>query len=261
MQVARRAEFRRQRGHSVAAFLLRVPDQSPPALVGGEMRGVFRRARVGHLRPLFVTDARVQMQAPRGALPDDFNLVINQPFGNTDPVAEIAAQFERLETLQQPARDPWIEQDAPAMRFVRDADAPSLLHGQGRLKEAAGFAFTPRIQPAMGVDKDRRHARGFAHLPAEGFDVRRHAGAGGENLRDELELVSGQQAAQRAALAGRGQRGFDAAKAQLSELREEFLPVSRDTPQMAYEQQFHSCFNEVAFKRYPHPGVQICREP
>src|SRR5688572_2685577 len=68
MQIAGRAELGSERGGFVAAFFLRVPDEPPPAFVGGEVNCVFRGARVGHLRALFITDAGVKMQTTCRAL-------------------------------------------------------------------------------------------------------------------------------------------------------------------------------------------------
>ena len=84
VQVARRAELWRQRRSFFAALFLRVPDDPPPAFVGGEVHGVFGCAGIRHLRALFVTDACVQVQTTRGTLPDDVKLVVNETFGDTD---------------------------------------------------------------------------------------------------------------------------------------------------------------------------------
>ena len=51
---------------------------------------------------MLVADARMHVQTVISALADDGDLIFDQPLANADPVAEIAAELERLKPVQQP---------------------------------------------------------------------------------------------------------------------------------------------------------------
>ena len=59
--------------------------------MGGEVAGVFGCARVGHLRPLGIADAGLEVEGVVGAKGENVRMLVHhEPLGDDDEVAEIA---------------------------------------------------------------------------------------------------------------------------------------------------------------------------
>src|SRR3712207_6837865 len=111
MQIPGWAELRSHGRGPPAVGLLRVPDPVPPLLVAVEIGGILRRARIRHLRALFITYARVDMDTSLGSTAQRRLLIVQLSLADTHPVAEVGAYFQVFEPIQHAERAPGCEQD------------------------------------------------------------------------------------------------------------------------------------------------------
>jgi len=98
--------------------------------VRGEVRRELRHPGIGHLRPVLVADAGVQVEAMLGGQCDDFPFRGQQPLAHAHPMAQIATQLEVGETQQKVARTPRIVRDAAAVGLVGHCHSRLFLDGQ-----------------------------------------------------------------------------------------------------------------------------------
>ena len=189
MEIFRWTKFRSQCRDLIAALLLSIPHQAPPALVSLQVGMVFRSPWVWNLRALRVTHPYMQMEAPGGTFTDDLYLIVNQPFANANPMTEVATEFQIFKPGQQTAGGPGVVQDSAAVGFVRNRDVGIGFNLEDFLEETGALLIRKAITAAMGVDQAGPERFGDRDLLTERFHVLSNAFTPGENLRYELKVV------------------------------------------------------------------------
>mmetsp|Transcript_10972 Transcript_10972/g.23431 ORF Transcript_10972/g.23431 Transcript_10972/m.23431 type:complete len:276 (+) Transcript_10972:370-1197(+) len=155
--------------HVAAALSLRRPDLPPPAKVRLHLRPTLWRLRVGHLRPLSVTDAAVNETAVSGhqcqrlrppAVPSQAR--VEHVLADAAPVGQVGVELDLDELgLGQQRRGRVRREEEPlTMRFVYDEEicirtAHSLLNGQRRIEILKSVLGIPRVVSRVTVDNYR----------------------------------------------------------------------------------------------------------
>ena len=117
MQIAVGAKLGRQRGVLIPTPALRAPDLLPEALLKLQRSPIFRRGRMGHLRPLVITGAGLNVvhAVDKGA--EIIAGVIQQPFTHHNPVADIGGKPQLRQLLDNLESQPRAIQRGGAMGF------------------------------------------------------------------------------------------------------------------------------------------------
>lgn len=86
-------ELRAERSDRSPAPLLRPPDQLPPALMRGKMRGEQGCAGVRNLGAAFIAYAGMQVDTALSTQMNTIKLIVNKALADTDPVTKVTDQF------------------------------------------------------------------------------------------------------------------------------------------------------------------------
>ena len=186
MHVRRRPEFRNQRGNFASGSLLRLPYLPPPLFVDFKMMTPLWRTRVRHLRSFFKTHPRVQVPAVFGAQLQNIFAVRQQPFRDAHPVAVIAGQLQRRESLQDAVRIPWIRKVAQAMRLMAESNAEFGFHCQRGTIKILRLGIAPRIGSGMAVDEERIVLETFFDLAFQREQMFRNRSGWSELIAENL---------------------------------------------------------------------------
>ena len=209
----------------------------------GEVRRELRHPGIGHLRPVFVADAGVQVETMLGGQCDDLPFRGQQPLAHAHPMAQIATQLEVGETQQQVARAPRIVRDAAAMGLVRHRHLRFFLDGQDLSVKLLAFSGRPRVAAAVTVNMHGMERCGPDELVAERVHMRRNIAAGRINLGDVVELMRCQQGTEAHLVVRCRQPAFDAGIARSFGLGESCLPGFIHSPQVAEKFEFHAVYS------------------
>jgi len=111
-----------------------------------------------HLRPLVVTDARVDMMRTRRTKCENFGLGVNQPLAHDAPVGKITSELERGQFFQNVAGRPGIKKRPAAMRLKTRGDPKFGGNHAAAPKKSMLWLLPHASQPAMTVRKFGAHS-------------------------------------------------------------------------------------------------------
>ncbi|MNS75106.1 hypothetical protein D3C72_1086080 [compost metagenome] len=175
MRVRRGAEFRRERHALGAGRAAQGDDGIPPGQVGVERRFRFRRAEVGHLRTLRMTDARVHVAHQRQHLRQRVRLVFQQRFAGTAPVRQVGRQGQVRILLQIRQQQHRVAGKAAAVDFMHDGHAVFCRDGGGQVDQLRVLRLAVVILARVGVDQHGARQAGvfqqFGQSRAVQFEV------------------------------------------------------------------------------------------
>lgn len=189
---------------------LRLPDRVPPGLVRGQVRGVFRRPRVGHLGTPLVAYPRMDVQTVPGAQREGGLCIGQQPLADTDPMAEVAAQLELGESPQKVGSCPGGIEDAAAMRLVAHAQPRCSFRGQRPCAKRLALSPPPTVAAAVNIDQQRPEIAGSMEKAGKGAQVSPDVLAAGRDIDNVVETVACQEVLPASLILRLGQPSLDA---------------------------------------------------
>lgn len=149
MQVIRRPELWVDGEFLLALGCSRDTNRVPPLLEAFDVAREFRRARIGHLRTLFIAHARVQVRGFLTCQVERGLLIFEHRFANDRPMAKIRYQAKFRKMVQVGRRHFGMKKQAPSVSLECHRDLRRLANPQRALEERTPAIESPVIFTGM----------------------------------------------------------------------------------------------------------------